>query len=111
MPMFIKNRPVEGGTIIIECKFVDENKNVLSASKIKTVHWWLTNTKNEIINGKDNVNIETINNPLNIVLTGNDLPVDKLTFTIKATYNSIYGTDLNLVDSISFYVQSLNYNI
>lgn len=109
MPRLLKKSPVEGSTAEIECVFKDTGNNMVNTNNINSIKWTLKDNYLNTINERENVE-ENIENPLNVVLTGDDLPSGQLTFTIFVSYNSNLGNNLQLKDSITFFVEDLRYN-
>lgn len=107
MPLLTKERPIEGSTAEVECHFKNTNGTLINSDAITSISWTLTDSSRNVVNGKEDIIVDQIENPLTIVLTGDDLPADKLTFTVFVIYDSLIGTGLNLVDSVSFYVQDI----
>jgi hypothetical protein len=106
MSSTIKTRPVEGSTATLECTFKDTNNNIIESRYISSITWSLYDSENNIVNERENIS-EDINNLLIIVLTGSDLPYGKLYFYVHVVYDSTVGSNLNLRDEISFYVENL----
>ena len=100
----LNNQAKEGGTYVIVITFKDENKNLLTPYNLT---WWLSNEVGDPINNRENVSATVTAGILNIVLQGNDLTPGYKILTIKASYNSTYGTGLPLRDAVKFYVQDL----
>lgn len=94
----------EGGTYVIQLRFKDEEGNFMGPVSLK---WWLTDVNGNIINNRNEMSISEISEIVNITLQGNDLPPGWKVFTVEGTYDSNYGNDLPLKDSIKFYVRDL----
>lgn len=100
----LSKEAIEGGTYVIELKFRDEDKNLVSPN---TLEWWLSDIEGNPINSREGVSVDSPTSVTNIVLMGDDLTPGWKIFTIKGTYNSNYGSDLLLRDAIKFYVRDL----
>lgn len=109
MPIMVKDRPVEGGSCVIEATFKDMNKQIVESTQLDSIQWTLKDSDGNVINNRENVS-HSKENPANFILTGNDLPAKRLTFTVRVIYDSTYGNNLNLNDSVTFYVQNLTDN-
>jgi hypothetical protein len=94
----------EHGTYIVELKFRDETNTLVVPN---TLSWTLTDEENNVINSRLDVIVDIPDSIINIVLSGNDLEPGYEILTIKGTYNSTYGLNLPLTDSVKFLVQDL----
>jgi hypothetical protein len=99
----------EEGTYIIKYIFKDEAKQILEASNITSLFWWLTNFSGKVINGRSAVEITSITNPYYLVIYGDDLQIldkaagqENRVVTLKGTYNSTYGNNLPFTYAESF---------
>lgn len=110
MPALLKTRPIEGSTATVTCVFKDVDNSLISVSAINSIYWNLKDENGNIVNNRTSVEVTSKTNPLLIVLTGDDLPSGKLTFTIDVVYGSNLQNNLSLKDSITFYVDNLTYN-
>jgi len=109
MPTLIKDKPVEGSSCAIETTFKDINKQVIEYHQIDSIKWTLKDSNGNVINNRENID-HTKENPATFVLTGDDLPAKRLTFTVRVIYDSTYGNNLHLNDSVTFYVENLTDN-
>ena len=103
-------RPKEKSTFIITATFRDEEGELVIPKS--GLNWTLTDRQGNIVNGREAVVISP-STEVNIVLTGDDLAVDstldsvKRYLSIRGTYDSTYGTDLNITDEYEFEIDDL----
>ena len=99
----------EESTYIVTAAFTDADGETVTPT---TVVWDLTDTKGNIINEREDV-VVTPASSVNIVLTGDDLAIDEAgdevsrIITVKAVYNSDYGTGLYLKKAAIFTLKNL----
>lgn len=93
----------EGGTYTVQILFRDEDKNSVVPNEIT---YTLSDKLGNVINSIENISI-TPASTLNITLTGASLTPGWKILTIKGTYDSSYGVNLPLRDSVKFYVDDL----
>ena len=110
MTTAISTHAKESSTLVLTVAFTDETGHAVTPTSIT---WSLTNSKEEIINSRDDVSISP-SSSVSIVLTGDDLQMTsterisgKRWVTVKAIYNSTYGTGLHMKDSVVFYIDNL----
>jgi len=104
----LKLTAIEKSTFVVVVAFKDEDGGDVTPNA-GTVTWTLTDAIGNVINGKENQAIDSAN-PLNIVLTGNDLliqaseTVDEVErrLIVSCKYDSDLGNDLPLKDSCGF---------
>lgn len=106
MPHLTKEKPIEGGTTEIECRLRGTNGEPINSKAINNITWTLIDENREIVNGNEEI-CENIDNPVKIILSGDDLPAGKLTLIVNVDYNSTLESGLSLTDSITFYVQDI----
>jgi len=104
----------EKGTCVISCAFTDENNTAIVP---KTFMWTLTDSMNNVINNREQVEVTNLDSSINIVLSGDDLavlsyehdPWVKRFFICEATYDSSFGDDLPLKDQTHFNIENFKY--
>ena len=103
--------PYEEGSLVISMTFRDED---LSLVKPQTLTWTLTDESGAVVNSKENIAVtgSDLDTTVNVALTGDDLAIIAgvgllRIFTIKGTYDSTYGTGLNLTDVVKFNISDL----
>lgn len=94
----------EGGSYIIEVRVKDENNNFVAPTSLK---WWLSDNKGNPINNREDVEVQELSKNTVIVLTENDLVPGYLIFTVKGTYDSVYGLGMKFSDAVKFYCRDL----
>jgi len=100
---------VEESTCVIKCVFTDEDGNAVIPA---TLTWTLTDISGNIINSRENVSVAVPASTTYITLTGDDLALtagrdqDRI-LLVEGTYDSAYGTGLNIKDSARFTVKNL----
>lgn len=98
---------IEESTYIISFTFKDESENLVIPN---LVTWTLSDIDGNIINSREDVSI-TPATTVNVVLTGDDLSIGsngiKRIVDLYATYDSMYGSDLKLRSSASFYIKDI----
>lgn len=100
---------VEQSTYFPIASFFDEDGN---AEDVKTLTWTLTDISGNVINAREDVEVDSPSSVETIVLSGNDLAVfvgDRLrrVITFKATYDSDLGNDLPLTGAAEFPIVQL----
>lgn len=100
---------VEQSTYFPVASFLDEDGN---AEDVKTLKWTLTDISGNVINGREDVEVDTPSTSETIVLSGDDLAVfsgDRLRriITFNATYDSDLGADLALNGAAEFAITQL----
>jgi hypothetical protein len=108
MPTEIQFKPVDQSTIIAVCTFKDEDDDLLTPNA-DTVTWSLYNEQGQIVNEREDEAIAS-DNPVNIVISGNDIKYSdgaRRILVVKARYNSTLGDNLPLVDMASFSIKNL----
>ena len=101
------NYAVEESTVKLTITFTDENDDAATPTSI---NWTLTDGDGDIINSRDEVAVDVPASSIVLALTGDDLAIQpgetgefvKRIFTLKAVYSSDLGSDLPLVDSLTF---------
>jgi hypothetical protein len=97
-----------GSTFLIRVTFADESCNPVVPDSIL---WTLTDSDDEIVNLREDVEVTTPEASIVIVLQGDDIALSGTgreirTLTVNAEYtSSTYGSGLPLVESASFYVE------
>ena len=115
MPTIIKQDgeyAVENSTYVVQADFFDEDNQSVVPSSIK---WSLTDPDGNVINGRDQVVVNTPAATIYIVLSDADLALstgfagasELRHLLIEALYNSARGNDLTLKDSLIFPVRNL----
>ena len=104
MPTFLAAGPdaTSGSSYFVTVSFFDEIGDAVIPISAK---WKLTDGNGAIINNRSDVNIPPIKAISLIVLSGEDLEYQdggERVLTVEATYNSLNGSNLPLVDSIRF---------
>ena len=94
MPSKIDINQLEAGTVVVKCTFYDEEGNLVTPNSLS---YTLKDIEGNVVNSKSDVSI-TSDTSVNIVLSGDDLPYGRLYVVISGTYDSTYGTGLNLHD-------------
>jgi len=101
---------VEKSTYIVTAVFKDENGDLVIPL---TVTWTLTDEDGTVINEREDA-VETPASTVNIVLTGDDLQFISSesggatrVVTVKATYDSTYGSGLHLKKAATFMIEDL----
>ena len=99
----------EGSTYIVTVSFTDEDGSAVAPYSVK---WTLADSRGEVVNGRENVEIATPASSLDIVLKGDDVqitpPIGKyLLLTIDAEYDSALGAALPLLGQCKIPVQEL----
>jgi hypothetical protein len=102
---------IEKNTAIIQCVFTDEDGSAVAP---KTLTWTLTDASGTVINSREDVAVGAPADTTYIVLSGDDLQIvnnkgnneDRI-LTVEGTYDSAYGNDLPVRDSVLFTVQNL----
>ena len=107
MPLFLKKSAKEGSSYIVNIVIKDEEGNLVTPNNL---YWTLTDFAGNIVNNRKDVKITSLSSSVNIPLTGNDLPAKNIVFTVKGKYDSTYGNDLDLQDSIAITVNNLIYD-
>lgn len=107
----ITERAVELSTIAFNVQFFDEDKPPNAVTPV-TLKWTLTDADGEVINEREDIVPGEWTTEVDIVLTGDDLPVGdedavSLFVLVEATYNSNLGIGLNLNEQIRFYVDGV----
>ncbi len=102
----LKDQANEAGTYVVSFYFKDEDENPTVPNYL---NWTLTDEVGNIINEREAVSIDAdkLASSMYITLTGSDLPPGYKILTIHGTYNSTYGTNLPLRQSVKFYVVNL----
>jgi len=120
MPSVLTTTANEKSTAAITVSFTDENGDAVTP---KTANWTLTDLDGNVINGKEQEDISSLDTSVTVVLSGNDLQIggsETLTtvndvsflyriFTVEATYDSDLGSDLPLKESCKFKLYNLEY--
>ncbi len=99
----------EEGTYPVKFNFKDSLRQLIEASAVTAVNWWLTDMTGTILNSRSQVAISEITNPLYIVLQGDDLQIldkengyEERLVTLKGNYNSDLGNALPFTYAFSF---------
>ena len=103
----ITNRPAEGGHIIIDAAFFDEDGTAVTP---ETITWTLYDSSGTIINARDRVSV-TPAATVSILVSGLDLAVadssDLKRFAlIEWTFNSSLGTGIPDKNEVRFEINS-----
>jgi len=110
MPTTLTTHAQEKSTFVITAAFTDEADDALTP---KTLTWTLTDSDGTVINSKQDEVISSPSSSEDIVLSEDDLQILSATddgvrkLTIEGTYDSSYGNDLPLRDSVTFIVDNL----
>ena len=96
MNVKIYEKPGEDGSIIFICDFQDQDEVSITVSNLKLIRWSLTDSKENIINGRNNVNIPVTKNPQEIVLRGDDLVISSTTKDNKRRLAIYYEYDTSI---------------
>ena len=108
--MYLKEYANEGSTFIINVDLKDEAGMVVLP---KTLTWKLLNSESSIINERDGVVVALPEESTPIVLSGDDLAIngtavrEERSLVVTATYDSILGADLPVIDEYRFFIQNL----
>jgi hypothetical protein len=100
-------RPTEGSTFIITADFKDADGTAFVPT---TCFWTLSDGKGTVINGRLKVPVVPTSSIHTFVLSGEDLRFDvgatkgSRIFTVDATYDSVYGSDLPFRAEVGFTV-------
>jgi len=117
MSLILSTHADEKSTFVITASFTDEDGNAVTPD---SVTWTLTKSDGSIVNSRKDVE-ETPDTSINIVLSGNDLALDEdetsdyvadgysglRILTVNAVYDSDYGLNLPLKQSIKFIIDNL----
>ena len=104
----------EGSTFGIKVDFIEKTTEDQEGSPITPnagLTWSLKEKDGTPVNNKTDVPLDSAPSVI-IVLSGDDLalnagyPVERYV-TIQGTYNSILGSDLSLIDEVSFQIENL----
>ncbi|MER2625307.1 MAG: hypothetical protein ABTS22_15410 [Accumulibacter sp.] len=110
MTIRLTDKANEESTAILRVSFTDSDGNAVIP---KSATWTLSDRDNEVVNGRDEVQISPLASAVNIVLKGDDL---KLPFPrervrrvlVKAIYDSsTYGDDLPFNEEFEFTITDL----
>lgn len=98
----------EKGTIVFTISFYDETPELVVPNSIA---WSLLKGDESVVNLREDVSV-SVDSTITITLSGDDLAVDfkgdnKRYLLIKALYDSSYGSDLPLRDTIRFSIDDL----
>lgn len=110
MPTTLTTRAVEGSTFVINIAPTDEDGAAVTPN---TATWTLTDENGNVINSRLDVSIGTPSTSMDVVLSGADLPGKTgggnrtLKLAFEGTYDSDAGSDLPLVDEVTFDVVSV----
>ena len=110
----ISIRAKEGSTFVIRADFVERTSDGGAGNPIipnAGLIWSLTDAKGAPVNGKTNIPLVSASSVI-IVLSGDDLALDgaypaRRYVTIKGTYDSLFGFDLELRGEASFQIENL----
>lgn len=102
----------ESGTFAIVVSFTDENGDTLIPA---TLFWDLVDPDDEIINDREDVEIESPAASVTIVLSGDDLPstenndgtYDHLFLVVHGTFTSDLGVGLPFQDQVRFSIEAI----
>lgn len=99
----------EEGTYPVKIMFKDKLRQLIEASAVTAVNWWLSDMTGTIINSRSNVSVSEITNPLYIIPTGDDLQIldkengyEERLITIKGLYNSDLGNAFPFTYAVGF---------
>lgn len=87
-------KPAEKGSIFFILDFKDQDDVSIGVGSLKSIIWSLTDTQDNVINARSNINIPITKNPQEILLSGNDLAISNTTnekgriLTVEYTYDT-----------------------
>lgn len=111
----METKALENSTYIPVIEFTDASGEAVTPDSVK---WTLVNSKNEVINGREQVEVadSDLDSEINIVLSGDDLKIEnqrrseeKRWLVVEATYTSDEGSDLPANQQHEFVVVNLKY--
>ena len=108
----ITTKAVEKSTYVVSVSFTDENGDSVVPDSVK---WTLLNIYGNEINDRLEVEITSLSNEIDIVLSGDDLVVEDgveeatRILIIEATYTSTLGSGLPMNAQMEFSVVNLKY--
>ena len=99
----------EEGTYPVKIIFRDTLRQLIDADAITAISWWLTDMGGTVINGRSEVTVDTIINPLYLIPQGDDLQIlnkvngyEERLITLKGTYDSDLGNAFPFTYAFSF---------
>lgn len=110
MPTTITSEIIEKSTVVFTAAFTDEDGDAVVPTAIT---WTLSDDTGNIINSREDVNVDTPASSIDIVVYGDDLAIigddddGARRLTISATYTSDLQAGLPLKDSAKFTVTNL----
>ena len=104
-------KAIELSTYVVTVLFFDENGQAVIPTSMT---WTLADRLGNVVNNRQDVSIFNLSAAVDVVLSGNDLKVlpttigETRTLTVKAIYDSGFGTSLPLNDEVEFAVKNLS---
>ena len=98
-----------GGTYVVGVSFSDEDGNSVTPD---SATWTLTDSDGDVVNNRQDVNISSLSESIEILLQGADLTTGgrslaELKFTISALYQSDLGSNLVLIQQAKIPVEAV----
>jgi|WetSurMetagenome_2_1015567.scaffolds.fasta_scaffold298129_2 hypothetical protein len=100
---------IEESTYIVTVAFQDEDGNSFTPNH---AYWTLTDTSGTVVNSESEIEIASLGDSVEIVLSGDDLALPegadaRRILTVEGTYDSDAGTDLPFKEQATFLVKNL----